>query len=84
MTTAELLSKAQLVPVKKGRMSHVGWHAGYLVVKYPTATYIHGPNVDAKEKAKLLKVPFPDALLANLKKKHQWFTHKVQNAGTLQ
>jgi len=84
MTTSEVVAKANLVPVPKGRMSRIGWYAGYLVVEYPpskthgASVYIHGPNVAECERDKLLKVPYPDSLLGQLKKKHSWQSLKVK------
>lgn len=90
MTTSEIIQRSGLTAIAKGRMSRVGWYAGYLVIEYPASktapatTYIYGPNVAEAERDKLRKVPYPDSLLAQLKKKHQWYSHKVKHAGTLQ
>lgn len=84
MTTIEVVQRANLVPVPKGRMSRIGWYAGYLVVEYPpgktkpATQYIYGPAVAEAERDKLLKVPYPDYLLQKLKKKHNWQSHKVK------
>lgn len=81
MRVSEVLSKAQWQPVPKGRMKFIAWVDGYLLVLYiANKTYILGPNVDAGELPKLLKVPYPDGLLAKLKAKHGWKSFKVEAA----
>jgi len=77
MKVSELLAKATPQPVTRGRMKRLGWHAGYLVVEYPTATYIYGPQVAEAERDKLLRVPYPDNTLNQNKKKHNWQSFKV-------
>ncbi len=78
MTAAEVLSRCNLAPVKKGRMSHIGWYAGYLVVEYGSALYVYGPAIAEAERDKLLRVPYPDNTLNQLKKKHNWQSFKVK------
>ena len=77
MKVSELLAKATPQPVTRGRMKRLGWYAGYLVVEYPTATYIYGPQVAEAERDKLLRVPYPDNTLNQNKKKHNWQSFKV-------
>lgn len=77
MKVSEILSSVELLPVRNGRMSRLGWYAGYLVVEYPTGLYIMGPAVAESELDKLLKVPYPDSLLQKLKTKYGWKSHKV-------
>src|ERR1017187_6494354 len=76
MKVSEILANANLQTVRRGRMARLGWYAGYLVVEYPTATYFKGPNVAEAERDKLLRVPYPDALLMQLSKKHNWQSFK--------
>lgn len=79
MTTLELLTGLELLTVPKGRMSRIGWRAGYLVVEYPGGSlYVHGPNVAEAECGKFLRHPYPDNLLLQLKKKHGWQSKKVK------
>ena len=80
MKASEILLNANMQIVHKGRMSRVGWFAGYLVVEYPSGTYIYGPNVAESEMDKILRVPYPDNVLNQNKKKHNWQSFKVQRA----
>ena len=77
MKASEILPNANLQPVSRGRMKRIGWYAGYLVVEYRTATYVYGPNIAEAERDKLLRVPYPDNTLNQLKKKHNWQSFKV-------
>lgn len=77
MKASEILPNANLQPVSRGRMKRLGWYAGYLVVEYPTATYIYGPNIEEAQRDKLLRVPYPDNTLNQNKKKHNWQSFKV-------
>lgn len=77
MKASEILANAGLRIVTHGRMSRLGWYAGYLVVEYPTATYVYGPSIPESERDKLLRVPYPDNTLNQLKKKHNWQSFKA-------
>jgi hypothetical protein len=77
MKVSEIFTNANLQTVSKGRMARLGWYAGYLVVEYPTATYVYGPNIAEAERDKLLRVPYPDNTLNQNKKKHNWQSFKV-------
>ena len=77
MKASEILANANLQTVSRGRMKRLGWYGGYLVVEYPTATYIYGPNIAEAERDKLLRVPYPDNTLNQNKKKHYWQSFKV-------
>lgn len=78
MTTTEIITRCNLTPVPNGRMSRIGWYAGYLVVEYPPdAKYIYGPNIEEHRRDQLLKVPYPDSLLNKWKEKEKWKSHKV-------
>jgi hypothetical protein len=79
MKASEILPNANLQPVSRGRMKRLGWYAGYLVVEYPTATYIYGPQVAEAERDKLLRVPHPDHLLIQLRRKNEWKSYKVDS-----
>jgi len=80
MKVSEILAKANLQPVTKGRnLELCGWADGYLVVKFhgsPTL-YINGPNVAEVERDKLLRSIYPDSLFNKLKAKHNWQCLKV-------
>lgn len=84
MTTTEIITRCNITPVPRGRMSRLGWYAGYLVVEYPPSKkapatkYIMGPNVAESERDKLLRCMYPDNTLNQLKKKHSWQSHKVK------
>jgi hypothetical protein len=81
MKASDIIARANPQPVPKAkRISVAGWFAGYLVIGYKGSRvrYVHGPNVEHIELKKLMKVPFPEALLDRLKKKHGWQTYKVQ------
>ncbi len=81
MRTSELLAKVEMVPVSKARnLGEIGWADGYLVVRYkgrPTL-YVYGPAIAEAERDKLLKVPYPDKLINQLKAKYGWQCHKVE------
>jgi len=77
MKASEIIANAGMQVVPKGRMARLGWYAGYLVVEYPSGTYIYGPQVAEAERDKLLRVPYPDNTLNQLKKKHNWQSYKV-------
>jgi len=84
MKVSEILARANLQPVSKGRMSRIGWADGYLVVEYPgtknsgPSLYVYGPNAAECERDKLLRVPYPDNTLNQLKAKHNWQSMKVK------
>ena len=63
MKASEILPNANLQTVSRGRMKRLGWYGGYLVVEYPTGTYVYGPNIAEAERDKLLRVPYPDNTL---------------------
>lgn len=79
MTISELLANATPVSVTKGKnLSMIGWHGGYLVVRFrgrPTQ-WIYGPGIPEEEFSKIMRVPYPDKLFtSNIKNKYQ--CHKI-------
>ena len=77
MKASEILPNANLQTVSRGRMKRLGWYGGYLVVEYPTGTYVYGPNIAEAERDKLLRVPYPDNTLNQNKKNYNWQSFKV-------
>ena len=81
MKVSELLSKAEMTPVHRGRnVKQVGCVDGYFLVRFHTgALWVYGPNVPDGECEKLLRVPYPDKLFTiNIKNKFK--AYKVQSA----
>jgi hypothetical protein len=77
MKASELIVKAGMQPVPKGRMSEIGWADGYLVIRYGKAAYVYGPAVAEAERDKLLRVPYPDNTLKQLSRKNGWKCFKI-------
>lgn len=81
MKTSELLAKVEMKPVSRGRdLEKAGWADGYLVVKFrgKPAIYIYGAAIAEDQLHKILKVPFPDALLRQLRTKFNWQCMKIE------
>lgn len=74
MKVSEILANAPLVPVLRAKnLAQVGWHGGYLVVRFhgPHQLWIYGPDIAEVERDKILRVPYPDKQFSSIKKKYR-------------
>lgn len=80
MKLSEILSNAAMqMPPRSNNMQSLGWHEGYIVVRFygSKAIYVYGPEIPESEHAKILQNPFPDRIFtACIKAKFK--CHKVE------
>lgn len=83
MKVSDILLNADMQMVHKARNLHaIGWHEGYLVVRFRgrDKLYIYGPEIAENTKDRLLHVPYPDKLFTQWRDNNGWQCMKVNRA----